>query len=245
MGDADGSCDWPLSREEKKRRVMNLYNQELRAANQLLESGEEARTSLMAELGRLSSCARPAMNLQVVLAITARALSLWGNSVLLLHMVLRAWCDDVAAERELVVRAAHDTRMKHVLIKMENRNSGFLAQCIFDTWRDMTKDVKAEAQMSEVTKMEEHIKELHRAHVSQCMFRMANLEELVMLLISLHACLAAWREDVHHVQSQGRTQTQLQEDMTWTQFLAQLLGQYLGQSITCVAGRKPLSSSRA
>mmetsp|Transcript_20956 Transcript_20956/g.39389 ORF Transcript_20956/g.39389 Transcript_20956/m.39389 type:complete len:285 (-) Transcript_20956:159-1013(-) len=36
------SLDWPLSKEEQKKRIMRLYDKDVQAANELLHSGEEA-----------------------------------------------------------------------------------------------------------------------------------------------------------------------------------------------------------
>jgi len=44
------SLDWPLSREEKKNRVLRLYDDDLQAADQLLKTGEAAIAELRVEL---------------------------------------------------------------------------------------------------------------------------------------------------------------------------------------------------
>ncbi|CAE7930475.1 unnamed protein product, partial [Symbiodinium necroappetens] len=36
------SLDWPLSKEEQKKRIMRLYDKDVQAANELLHSGEAA-----------------------------------------------------------------------------------------------------------------------------------------------------------------------------------------------------------
>lgn len=47
------ALDWPLSREEKKTRVLQLYDRDTRAADQLLRTGEEALEALRVELRRI------------------------------------------------------------------------------------------------------------------------------------------------------------------------------------------------
>jgi len=47
------ALDWPLSREEKKTRVLQLYDRDTRAADQLLRNGEEALDALRNELRRI------------------------------------------------------------------------------------------------------------------------------------------------------------------------------------------------
>eukprot|EP00933_Yihiella_yeosuensis_P060589 TRINITY_DN6333_c0_g1_i1.p1 TRINITY_DN6333_c0_g1~~TRINITY_DN6333_c0_g1_i1.p1 ORF type:complete len:430 (-),score=94.11 TRINITY_DN6333_c0_g1_i1:114-1403(-) len=42
--------DWPLSKEEQKKQVLKLYDRDVRAANDLLQSGEAALNALRAEL---------------------------------------------------------------------------------------------------------------------------------------------------------------------------------------------------
>ncbi|CAE7523072.1 unnamed protein product [Symbiodinium natans] len=39
---SDVSLDWPLSKEEQKKRIMRLYDKDVQAANELLHSGEAA-----------------------------------------------------------------------------------------------------------------------------------------------------------------------------------------------------------
>jgi len=66
------SLDWPLSREEKKSRVLRLYDADVQAANQQLQAGEVKLEVLRGELkairrasgssnssGRLSACCAP------------------------------------------------------------------------------------------------------------------------------------------------------------------------------------------
>merc|ERR1719265_2611474 len=47
------ALDWPLSREEKKTRVLQLYDRDTRAADQLLRTGEDALEALRFELRRI------------------------------------------------------------------------------------------------------------------------------------------------------------------------------------------------
>eukprot|EP00927_Polykrikos_kofoidii_P077406 TRINITY_DN74345_c0_g1_i1.p1 TRINITY_DN74345_c0_g1~~TRINITY_DN74345_c0_g1_i1.p1 ORF type:complete len:816 (-),score=115.02 TRINITY_DN74345_c0_g1_i1:120-2444(-) len=44
------SVDWPLSREEKRSCILNLYDRDLRAANDLVRTGEDALQTLRSEL---------------------------------------------------------------------------------------------------------------------------------------------------------------------------------------------------
>jgi len=47
------SLDWPLSREEKKGRALRLYDRDVKAADQLIESGEAALIALQKELQKV------------------------------------------------------------------------------------------------------------------------------------------------------------------------------------------------
>lgn len=47
------SLDWPLSRDEKKHHVLRLYDQDLRASNSLLRSGESALLALQHEIRKI------------------------------------------------------------------------------------------------------------------------------------------------------------------------------------------------
>lgn len=53
------SVDWPMSREEKKNRVLQLYDRDARAANDQLRSGETALDELRKELRRLRQALPP------------------------------------------------------------------------------------------------------------------------------------------------------------------------------------------
>jgi len=44
------AMDWPLSREEKKKQVLRLYNEDVQTANHMLHSGEKALLALHKEL---------------------------------------------------------------------------------------------------------------------------------------------------------------------------------------------------
>lgn len=52
---AGASLDWPLSRDEKKSCVLKFYEQDVRAANRLLRSGEAALEALRQELAVVRS----------------------------------------------------------------------------------------------------------------------------------------------------------------------------------------------
>eukprot|EP00928_Gymnodinium_smaydae_P011715 TRINITY_DN14297_c0_g1_i1.p1 TRINITY_DN14297_c0_g1~~TRINITY_DN14297_c0_g1_i1.p1 ORF type:complete len:575 (-),score=145.48 TRINITY_DN14297_c0_g1_i1:142-1767(-) len=49
----EGSADWPLSRDEKRTRIMRLYDHDVQAADELLLSGEAALQTLRAQLDAL------------------------------------------------------------------------------------------------------------------------------------------------------------------------------------------------
>eukprot|EP00930_Biecheleria_cincta_P045844 TRINITY_DN31595_c0_g1_i1.p1 TRINITY_DN31595_c0_g1~~TRINITY_DN31595_c0_g1_i1.p1 ORF type:complete len:301 (-),score=39.51 TRINITY_DN31595_c0_g1_i1:125-1027(-) len=46
----DSALDWPLSQDEKKAQIMRLYNEDVRAADRMLSSGEQALEALRDEL---------------------------------------------------------------------------------------------------------------------------------------------------------------------------------------------------
>mmetsp|Transcript_48678 Transcript_48678/g.87709 ORF Transcript_48678/g.87709 Transcript_48678/m.87709 type:complete len:286 (-) Transcript_48678:202-1059(-) len=53
----DTAMDWPLSREEKKTQILRLYNEDVRAADTMLSSGEEALEALREELDAVRQAA--------------------------------------------------------------------------------------------------------------------------------------------------------------------------------------------
>ncbi|CAK9047606.1 unnamed protein product [Durusdinium trenchii] len=55
---SSSSQDWPLSKEEQKRRIIRLYDKDVKAANQLLNSGEAALKQAIKELHQELKAAR-------------------------------------------------------------------------------------------------------------------------------------------------------------------------------------------
>lgn len=50
-----GAMDWPLSQEEKKTQVMRLYNQDVKAADQLIQAGNSSVQTLQSEVEAIRS----------------------------------------------------------------------------------------------------------------------------------------------------------------------------------------------
>jgi len=56
-GLTETAMDWPLSRDEKKTQILRLYNEDVRAADSMLSSGEEAMEALREELDAVRQAA--------------------------------------------------------------------------------------------------------------------------------------------------------------------------------------------
>jgi len=56
-GLTETAMDWPLSRDEKKTQILRLYNEDVRAADSMLSSGEEALEALREELDAVRQAA--------------------------------------------------------------------------------------------------------------------------------------------------------------------------------------------
>jgi hypothetical protein len=55
MATEGGAMDWPLSQEEKKTQVMRLYNQDVKAADQLIQAGNSSVQTLQSEVEAIRS----------------------------------------------------------------------------------------------------------------------------------------------------------------------------------------------
>merc|ERR1719162_2003851 len=118
------------------------------------------------------------------------ALLMWDkdNKTLLLHTVLRAWCDDVTEEREMDARAAklaeqaaikkeHDQKMEYVLLKMEGDNKSFIQQYGYNAWRDYVQEKKHLGTGSELERQVALYKEMHRADVRKLMYKLVSADD--------------------------------------------------------------------
>jgi len=135
--------------------------------------------------------------------VMEKAMIKWaeGDITLLKHTVLKAWCDDVVAQREMDAQAAkiaeqqaikkeHDQKMEYVLLKMEGDNKSFIQQYGFNAWRDYCQDKKRVAGGDEMQRQVELYREMHRADVRKLMYKLVSADANT----AKHVVLMAWAE---------------------------------------------------
>lgn len=132
-----------------------------------------------------------------------KSLACWGETDknLLMHTMLRMWLETVVSSREQEAKAEamaeqlrlqeiHDTRMKGVLLKMEDERSTGRTLILLRSWHDHVEQTRGTAGMSALSAEANRLRKMHSGDVRRLLARLMSVETKTLL----HMTVGSWRE---------------------------------------------------
>eukprot|EP00746_Dinoflagellata_sp_MGD_P141020 gnl/MRDRNA2_/MRDRNA2_74187_c0_seq2.p1 gnl/MRDRNA2_/MRDRNA2_74187_c0~~gnl/MRDRNA2_/MRDRNA2_74187_c0_seq2.p1 ORF type:complete len:3156 (+),score=773.43 gnl/MRDRNA2_/MRDRNA2_74187_c0_seq2:357-9470(+) len=134
-----------------------------------------------------------------------KAIACWGETDknMVMHSMLRIWHEEVVKERETDIQAGliaeklriqevHDTRMKGVLLKMEDERSAGKTLILLRSWHEYVDQTRGVAGMSALSAEAYKLKQMHNDDVRRLLARLASSEDETLG----HMAFGIWHEEV-------------------------------------------------